>query len=49
MKYYVTVNKRYHYIKVYGVLKKVNESTDPLSRAFASLVQKMFTKKPKSG
>lgn len=49
MKYYVTVNKKYHYIKVFGVLKKINENVNPLSRAVASFIDKMIAKRARSG
>jgi hypothetical protein len=47
MKYFVAVNKKYQYIKVYSILKKVNESTDPLSRAAAAFVDRFILKKKK--
>ena len=45
MKYAATVNKKYRYVKVYKIVKKINESTDPLSRFTASLVERFLLKK----
>lgn len=45
MKYYVTVNKKYHYVKVFGVLKKTSGNVNPLSRAVASFVDRLIAKK----
>jgi hypothetical protein len=49
MKYDVTVNKKYHYVKVFGVLKRINENVNPVSRALASLVDKWMAKRTKAG
>ena len=43
MKYNVAVNKRYHYVKVYAVLKRANENVNPLSRALASLIDRLVS------
>jgi hypothetical protein len=48
MRYDVTVNKKYHYVKVFGVLKKINESTNPLSSAVASFVDRLIAKRSKA-
>jgi len=48
MKYFVTVNRRYHYVKVFSVLKRINEKTNPVSRAFASLVERLVSNNKKS-
>jgi hypothetical protein len=48
MRYYVTVNKKYRYIKVFSILKKISESTNPVSRAFESFVGKLSKKKVKA-
>ena len=32
MKYYVTVNKKYRYVKVFGILKRPHESTNKVSK-----------------
>ena len=48
MKYDVTVNKEYHYVKVYKILKKVNESTNPISIAFAKFIDKLTAGKSKA-
>jgi hypothetical protein len=47
MKYNVTVNKRYRHVRVYRVIKRLNETTNPLSAAFASLVDRLVSSKPK--
>lgn len=44
MQYFVTINKKYQYVKVYNILKRINESTNPISKAFASFVDKLMTK-----
>ena len=49
MKYDVTVNKKYHYVKVFGVLKRINGNVNPVSRALASLVDKWMAKRVKAG
>ena len=49
MKYEVTVNKKYHYIKVFGVLKKINENVNPLSKAVASFIDKLVVKRSRTG
>lgn len=48
MKYNVTVNKKYHYVKVFGVLKKVNGGTNPFSSAVASFVDRLIAKRAKA-
>ncbi len=48
MKYYVAINKKYQYVKVYSMLKRVNETSNPFSRAVASLIDKYFLKREKS-
>jgi hypothetical protein len=45
MKYLVTINRKYQYIKVYNVLKKMNESTNALSRGMASFINGLLNKK----
>jgi len=47
MKYYVTLNKKYQYVRVYNILKKINDSSNRLSRAVASLVDRYLLKKKK--
>lgn len=49
MKYFVIVNKEYRYIKIFNVLKKIHESGNPASKAFASFVEKLIPKKSKAG
>jgi xanthine dehydrogenase iron-sulfur cluster and FAD-binding subunit A len=45
MKYYVSINKPFRNIKVYKIIKRVNENTNAISRAFAKLVDKYIVKK----
>lgn len=47
MKYFVTINKKYQYVKVYNILKKTSERVNPLSKAVSSFVEKLVTKKAK--
>jgi len=47
MRYNVTVNKKYRHVRVYRVVKRMNESTNPLSNAFASLVDRLVSSKAK--
>jgi hypothetical protein len=47
MRYNVTVNKRYRHVRVYRIVKKLNETTNPLSAAFASLVEKLVSSRAK--
>ncbi len=45
MKYAVAVNRKYQYVKVYNIVKKMNESNNPLSRAASNLVERFLLKK----
>lgn len=45
MKYYVSLNRKYQYVKVYKIVKKVNEKNNLLSEKFSSLVDRLFLKK----
>lgn len=47
MRYNVTVNKKYRHVRVYRVVKKLNATANPLSTAFASLVDKLVSSKAK--
>lgn len=49
MRYEVTVNKKYHYVKVYSVVRRINENVNPLSKALASFVDKWIAKRAKAG
>lgn len=49
MRYIVTINRKYQYIKVYNTLKKVNESSNPLSRAVSAFVDKLMRKNKAPG
>ncbi len=44
MLYYVTVNKKFRYIRVYTIVKRVGEHENKLSKAFAALIDKLITK-----
>ncbi|MGC8586918.1 MAG: hypothetical protein ACP5K9_01355 [Candidatus Micrarchaeia archaeon] len=48
MKYYATINKRTQNIKVYRVVKRVNENTNKLSIWFQKLVDRIFLNEKKS-
>ena len=45
MKYYVSINKRVRNIRVYRIVKKVNENTNSISRFIAKLVDKYIAKR----
>jgi len=45
MKYNVAINKRYQYIKVYTVLKKMQGNTNALSKLVSEMVEKYLIKK----
>ncbi len=45
MKYYATINKRVHYIKIYKILKKVSGDTNQFSKMFQRLINKYVLKK----
>jgi hypothetical protein len=47
MKYYVNLNKKYSYVKVYRVIKKINENTNSLSRAVSGMVDRFILKRKK--
>ncbi|MDE1873664.1 MAG: hypothetical protein KGI04_00905 [Candidatus Micrarchaeota archaeon] len=49
MKYLVTINRKYQYVRVYNVLKKMNESTNPLSKAAERLIGRFVLKKKGEG
>jgi hypothetical protein len=37
MKYFVRINKRLHYIKVYNVLKPLGEKQNPMTKLFMKI------------
>ena len=45
MKYSVTVNRKYQYVKVYNIVKKINENTNALSKAASRFVDRFFLKR----
>lgn len=45
MKYYVSLNKKYRYLKVYRIVKRVHENSNSISRAVAALVDRFVLKK----
>jgi hypothetical protein len=45
MRYSISVNRKYRYIKVYNVLKRPNESTNKISKMVSSFLEGMLTKK----
>jgi hypothetical protein len=49
MKYSIKINKKIKYIRVYTIVKRVNESQGALSKAFTSFFMKLFNQggKPK--
>lgn len=49
MIYAVTVNRKYQYVKVFKILKKMNESTNPLSKAAEKLIGRFILKKKGEG
>jgi hypothetical protein len=44
MKYYAKINKRVRNIKVYRVVKRVNDNTNSISKKFARLIDKYIVK-----
>ncbi|MDE1854800.1 MAG: hypothetical protein KGH57_00560 [Candidatus Micrarchaeota archaeon] len=49
MKYFVAVNRKYQYVKVYNVIKKINENTNALSKATSRFIDKFLLKKKGTG
>jgi len=47
MRYYISINRRYQYIKVYNVLKRVNENTNAISKMVSSFVERFVLKNKK--
>ena len=45
MRYSVSINRKYQYVKVYNILKKVNENMNPVSKAAARFVDRLFSHK----
>lgn len=45
MKYYVSINKKVRNIRVYRIIKRVNENTNNVSRFVAKLIDKYISKK----
>ena len=45
MKYNVVVNKKFRYVKVYAIKKKINENTNFASKAFQKLVDRYLLKR----
>jgi hypothetical protein len=45
MKYYVTINKPYKYVRVYNIVKKLEENRGALSRWASNFVEKLFAVK----
>jgi len=45
MKYYVSINKRVRNVRVYRIVKKVNENTNSISRFVSKLVDKYIAKR----
>ncbi len=48
MKYYVTSNKKYRYVRVYNVVKKMYENSNMLSRFVSDLVDKFIIQRKKT-
>ncbi|MGC8710349.1 MAG: hypothetical protein ACP5RF_01940 [Candidatus Micrarchaeia archaeon] len=49
MKYYAKINKRIRNIKVYRVVKRVNENTNVISKKFAKFIDKYIMKEKGEG
>ncbi len=45
MKYNVMINRKYSNIRVYKIVKRVNESTNVLSKSFQNFIDKYIVKK----
>ncbi|MGC9037254.1 MAG: hypothetical protein ACP5GD_01365 [Candidatus Micrarchaeia archaeon] len=48
MKYIVSINKKYRYIKVYKIVKKIGQQENKLSIAFSKLIDKLISKNQQS-
>jgi hypothetical protein len=44
LKYFVTINKRAKYVKVYSIVKRVNQNTNFVSEFLRKLVERYTTK-----
>ncbi|MEM3781462.1 MAG: hypothetical protein QXT43_00665 [Candidatus Micrarchaeaceae archaeon] len=49
MIYTVTINKKYSYIKVYKILKRIGPSENKISKVFANLVDRFVSKREQKG
>jgi hypothetical protein len=45
MKYYASINKRVRNVRIYRIVKKVNENTNSISRFIAKLADKYIAKR----
>ncbi|MGA3020781.1 MAG: hypothetical protein ABSD68_02430 [Candidatus Micrarchaeales archaeon] len=45
MQYYITVNKKYRYVKVYNVIRNINENSNRISKLVSSFVDRVFLKR----
>jgi hypothetical protein len=45
MQYYITINKKYRYVKVYKMIKKINENTNKISKSVSSFIDRLVLKK----
>ncbi|MEM0146904.1 MAG: hypothetical protein QW091_00295 [Candidatus Micrarchaeaceae archaeon] len=49
MIYTVRINKKYNYIKVYKILKRIGGNENKLSKALANWIDKLASKKEQTG
>jgi hypothetical protein len=45
MQYYITINKKYRYVKVYKIIRKINENTNRISKSVSSFMDRIVLKK----
>ncbi len=45
MKYLVNINKRVRNVRIYSIVKKVNENTNAVSKMFQKIIDKYILKK----
>ena len=45
MKYYASINKRVRNVRIYRIVKKINENTNSISRFIAKIMDKYIAKR----
>jgi hypothetical protein len=49
MRYAVAINRKYQYVKVYKIVRKINENTNALSKAASRFMDRFLLKKKETG